>query len=339
MHPEVVSSEPDRCGICGMNLTPVEAEPAASSSDAAGSASHVTFEVDPRRSQTIGVTTERASYRHMHRTIRTVGRVTFAPELYAALADYSVVLGESTEPGDGARLLERRRGLAVRLRLLDLSFDQLGRIFDAGASLQSLILPGRSAWVYGRVYFGSDDLRLGQQVRVTAPGRPGRSYTGELVTIDPDTGTRGDSARVRALISTPGGGLRGEAFVRLAIEIPLGRRLVVPEDALLDTGARQIAFVRDGAGRFEPREVVIGAEGDGQIEVLAGLTAGEHVVTAANFLIDSESRFRAALAAYGALSAKESASSTEPVRPGRLDPADFDHDRVHGSGTHPASGS
>ena len=58
-------------------------------------------------------------------------------------------------------------------------------------------------------------------------------------------------------------------------------------------------FVHHDEGRFEPREVVVGVEGDGQIEVLSGLIPGERVVTAANFLIDSESRFRAAVAAYG----------------------------------------
>lgn len=298
MHPDVVSSGPDACGICGMRLMPVEPEPAAPPPEDSGAARQVGFSIDPKRVQAIGVTTAQAAYREIHREIRTAGRVAFDPELYAALAAYQDVRTADSERGGGVPLLEVRRSLAVRLRLLGLSFGQLARIFDSGASAQSLLLPGRSAWVDARVYEDGEDLREGQRVRVTAPGRPGRTYAGELVTIDPDSGTRGGSARVRALVSTPGGGLRGEAFVRLAIEIPLGRRLVVPEDALLDTGARQILFVHDDAGRFEPREVVVGVEGAGQIEVLAGLSAGERVVTAANFLIDSESRFRAAIAAY-----------------------------------------
>ncbi len=339
MHPEVVSSGPDRCGICGMELTPVESEPAASRNDAAGSASHVGFGVDPRRAQTIGVTTAQSAYRDVHREIRTAGRVAFDPDLYAALADYHDVLAASTEQGEGSRLLEERRALAVRLRLLGLSFDQLGRIFDSGVIAQSLLLPGRSAWVYARVFENAEDLREGQRVRVAAPGRPGQLYTGELVTIDPDTGTRGGSARVRALVSTPGGGLRAEAFVRLVIEIPLGRRLVVPENALLDTGVRQILFVYDEDGRFEPREVVVGVEGDGQIEILAGLTAGERVVTAANFLIDSESRFRAAVAAYGTRTpgiasgaADLSRSKRRPEEPAGLEhAAGGGHDHESGS--------
>lgn len=333
MHPEVVSSGPDECGICGMALTPVEPERAPQVPAGTGPASHVGFSVDPKRVQTIGVTTARAAYREIHREIRTAGRVAFDPDLYAALADYHE-LRETLAPGDeGGDRLEGGRALAVRLRLLGLSFSQLARIFDSSGSAQSLLLPGRSAWVYARVYQDGTDLREGQRVRVTAPGRPGRVYTGELVTIDPDTGTRGGSARVRALVSTPGGGLRGEAFVRLAIEVPLGRRLVVPEDALLDTGLRQVLFVHDDGGRFEPREVVVGVEGEGQIEVLAGLTAGERVVTAANFLIDSESRFRAAVAAYGGARAAQGAADG-PDRP-HSEPghdAAVPHDHAAGGG-------
>ncbi|MEZ4281919.1 MAG: heavy metal-binding domain-containing protein [Myxococcota bacterium] len=338
MHPEVVSSGPDRCGICGMELTPVESEPAASFDAAGDPASHVGFAVEPWRTQTIGVTTAQAAYREIHREIRTAGRVAFDPELYAALADYHDVLAASAQEGEGARLLEERRALAVRLRLLGLSFDQLGRIFDSGVSAQSLLLPGRSAWVYARVFHDAESLREGQRVRVTAPGRPGRLYLGEIVTIDPDAGTRGGSARVRALVSTPGGGLRGEAFVRLAVEIPLGRRLAVPEDALLDTGVRQMLFVSDEAGRFDPREVVVGVEGEGQVEVLAGLTAGEHVVTAANFLIDSESRFRAAVAAYGKSRLQNAPETTDSAHSDRGSDAPASHDHADGHGHHQEPG-
>ena len=80
------------------------------------------------------------------------------------------------------------------------------------------------------------------------------------------------------------------------MQIPLGRRLVVPEDAVIDTGTRQLVFVRHGDGRIEPRDVVVGAEGEGTLEVRSGVAPGEQVVAAATFLVDSESRFRAAQA-------------------------------------------
>jgi Cu(I)/Ag(I) efflux system membrane fusion protein len=69
----------------------------------------------------------------------------------------------------------------------------------------------------------------------------------------------------------------------------------VPASAVIDSGTRKIVLVATGEGRFEPREVKIGRTGDGYVEVLEGVKPGEDVVTAATFLIDSESNLKAAL--------------------------------------------
>lgn len=307
MHPQVVSKQPGRCSICGMMLSPTEGESEVDlpveepdAGAASGPDSRVGFSLSPHRVQSIGVTTAPAEYRALHREIRTAGRVAFDPELYAALAEYREVVVERAQmqshANAGGGSLDRHRALAVRLELLDLSPSQVEQLFEAGADPQSLVLPGRSAWVYGQIFEPATEVRPGQSVRVTAPGLPGRSFRGEIVTVDSDGDATRRSAWVRALVATPGGGLRAESFVRLVIEIPLGRRLAVPEDAILDTGLRQIAIVVGPDGRFEPRDVVVGVEGEGQLEILSGLSSGELVVTAANFLIDSESRFRAAVA-------------------------------------------
>jgi Cu(I)/Ag(I) efflux system membrane fusion protein len=71
--------------------------------------------------------------------------------------------------------------------------------------------------------------------------------------------------------------------------------LSVPVSAVLDNGSRRIVLVEKGEGRFEPREIELGARGDGFVEVKRGLVKGESVVTSANFLIDSESNLNAAL--------------------------------------------
>ena len=76
----------------------------------------------------------------------------------------------------------------------------------------------------------------------------------------------------------------------------LGERLAVPDSAVLDTGTRSIAFVESEEGVFEPRELKIGLRLENEYEVLEGLTEGERVVVSANFLIDSESKLKAALA-------------------------------------------
>ena len=76
--------------------------------------------------------------------------------------------------------------------------------------------------------------------------------------------------------------------------------IAVPEDAVIDTGTRQVVLLDQGDGRFEPREVTLGARGNGAVEVRKGLEAGAQVVTAANFLIDAESNLKAALQSMAA---------------------------------------
>jgi Cu(I)/Ag(I) efflux system membrane fusion protein len=70
---------------------------------------------------------------------------------------------------------------------------------------------------------------------------------------------------------------------------------MVPQTAVLNSGDRQVVFVDRGKGYFEPREVTLGARGDGRVEVVSGLEHGERIVISGNFLIDSESQLKTAL--------------------------------------------
>ena len=79
----------------------------------------------------------------------------------------------------------------------------------------------------------------------------------------------------------------------------IGEVVVVPDSAVIDTGMRKIVFVRTQEERFEPREVKVGARSEARLAVLSGLTEGEQIVTSANFLIDAESRLRAAVEKKG----------------------------------------
>ena len=87
--------------------------------------------------------------------------------------------------------------------------------------------------------------------------------------------------------------------------------LSVPDSAVLDSGTRQLVLVQRGAGRFEPRAVKLGRRGDGYVEVLRGVKAGEQVVVSANFLIDAESNLKAALSGFGS----EGAAPADPAQP------------------------
>lgn len=81
-------------------------------------------------------------------------------------------------------------------------------------------------------------------------------------------------------------------YTDVEVKIALGTKLVIPEDALIDTGERQIVYVAKGEGYFEPREVLSGVRGEGMVEVIKGLMEGEKVASAANFLIDSEAKLK-----------------------------------------------
>ncbi len=78
----------------------------------------------------------------------------------------------------------------------------------------------------------------------------------------------------------------------------LGQRLSIPEEALIDTGERRIVFVVHEGRHFEPREVKLGLKAGNYYEVLGGLEEGEPIVTSAQFLIDSESRLKAAIQGF-----------------------------------------
>jgi Cu(I)/Ag(I) efflux system membrane fusion protein len=86
-------------------------------------------------------------------------------------------------------------------------------------------------------------------------------------------------------------------YLNAAIHAGLGQKLAVPEAAVLNTGTRQLVFVQTAPGQFDPRTIEIGRQGEGYIEVRSGLKEGEMVSTAANFLIDSESKLKAAVQA------------------------------------------
>jgi Cu(I)/Ag(I) efflux system membrane fusion protein len=302
MRPDVTSPTPAKDEM-GMDYIPVYEEELSGGSGIPG---HASFTLSPERQQLIGVTTEMVERRSLEIEIRTVGKVAYDPALYQVLVEYREALrarGElhdaaSREAREGADGLVRAAGL--KLRQQGISEAQVRALTKDGRDPVNLLLPGKNVWVYGQVYeYEVELVRPGQEIVVTVPSLPGRIYRASVVAIDPILNPMTRTARVRALVATPDESLRPETFVHVKIHVPLGDRVAVPENAVLDTGEHQIAFVVQGEGRFEPRAVELGREAQGYYEVLGGLEPGERVVTSANFLIDSESRFRSALAAFG----------------------------------------
>ena len=91
-------------------------------------------------------------------------------------------------------------------------------------------------------------------------------------------------------MANPGGRLKPNMFVNASIRLPLGNSLVVPESSLLDTGTRKVVFVAQDEDTFVKRDVVVGQAAEGYIQILSGLQPGDMVVTAATFLIDSQTQ-------------------------------------------------
>jgi multidrug efflux pump subunit AcrA (membrane-fusion protein) len=151
-------------------------------------------------------------------------------------------------------------------------------------------------WVFADVYESEAPfVSVGQSARMSLSYLPGRTWTGKVTFIAPvlDEATR--TVKVRVEFANPDRVLKPEMYSEVLLERPLGRVVTVPESAVLTTGTRSIVFVAKGSGQFEPREVKPGARVDSYYEIREGLSGGEDVVTQANFLVDSESRLKAAL--------------------------------------------
>jgi Cu(I)/Ag(I) efflux system membrane fusion protein len=94
------------------------------------------------------------------------------------------------------------------------------------------------------------------------------------------------------ILANPGRQLKPQMFSNVEIKINIGRKLMIPESAVIDTGKGLVVYVDAGNDAFEPREIKGGLRTDGYIEVLRGLKEGERVVSSANFLVDSEAQLK-----------------------------------------------
>jgi Cu(I)/Ag(I) efflux system membrane fusion protein len=141
-------------------------------------------------------------------------------------------------------------------------------------------------------------VHLGQAATFESSAWPGERFPGVVQFVYPalNAGTRTLQARVE--LRNPDMRLRPGLFGDVTLDLGGAAGVVVPTEALVDTGDRQYLFVDRGGGRFEPRAVKAGRSEAGQVTILEGLAAGEVVVTTANFLLDSESRLRAALEGF-----------------------------------------
>ena len=260
----------------------------------------------------------------------------YSPELLATQEEFLVALrakkalgaGSLPEVAEGAaELLDSSRR---RLLLFDFTPEQLRKLEETGEASRAVTLYApitgtvlmrnvthgekvrpdmtlfdvadlSQVWVLASVYeYELPFVKTGQAATMTLSYLPGRSYRGRVSLVYPvlDSATR--TVQVRLEVSNPNLDLKPEMYAHVELESDLGERLAVPDTAVLSSGTRNIVFVAQGDGYFEPREVRLGLRLPDRVEILEGLSEGEAVVTSGNFLVDSESKLKAALEAVGA---------------------------------------
>jgi RND family efflux transporter MFP subunit len=248
----------------------------------------------------------------------------YSPELYSAQIEYLLAL-KTAETGDVAdTLLTTARTKLKYWDISDAQIEELERTREPQKTLKILapingfvleknliegqmINPGKRLyriadlsriWVLAQIY--EQDLpylQLGQKARVTLPYLPDRRFRGRVTYIYPNLDLKTRTVRVRLEFPNPDFLLKPGMFASVEITAELAPSvLLVPDMAVLRSGARNTVFVTLPGGKFAPRDVRLGARAENDlIQVLSGLRVGERVVISGQFLLDSESQLREAV--------------------------------------------
>jgi RND family efflux transporter MFP subunit len=249
----------------------------------------------------------------------------YSPDLLATQEEYLRAL-ESSEGAGGETARELLAAVRRRLQLYDVPAEVIARIEQTRQATRTITLdapasgfvsgkevfegmqiePGTTlftvtdlsrVWIEAEVYENeAGSVRVGQRARITLADEPGKVHHASVGYIYPflDAATR--TLRVRFEFPNPGARLKPGMYANVEFEGEGREGVLVPESAVMDTGVRQIVYVQTGDTHFEPRLVQVGGRSGEQALILSGVEPGESVVVQANFLLDSESRLRAALA-------------------------------------------
>jgi len=155
---------------------------------------------------------------------------------------------------------------------------------------------------------------VGQPIEVSLESAPGKTFRAKVDFIYPHLDHMTRTVTARATFENPDFELRPGMYAQASIQTePAKDAILIPQEALIDTGTRQLVFVALGDGHFAPRTVRAGIRGDdGNVQVLEGLKEGETVVTSGHFLMDVESRMNEALAKLNPPADRAETPSTRP---------------------------
>ncbi len=276
----------------------------------------------------------------------------YSPDLVAAQREYLVarqgVAALKDADADARSRMQDLEGASLaRLRYWQISDDQIeqlkrdGRVREtltlhspaAGVVLERMVVEGMrfmpgepllkiadlsTMWLLADVF--EQDLalvRVGETATFRVNAFPDRAFRGRVSFIYPSLNPQTRTAKVRIELPNRDGALKPSMYatVEIGIAAGAGKVLTVPTSAVIHSGTREVVLVLLAEGRFEPRSVKLGMQGDEHVQILEGVAEGEKVVASANFLIDAESNLRAALSGLtppGEPVAPHSATVTAP---------------------------
>ncbi len=150
-------------------------------------------------------------------------------------------------------------------------------------------------WISADVYESEvASVALNQPAAVTFAAYPGETFRGTVSYIYPTLNAEARTVRVRVEMPNPGLRLKPGMFGTVTLVTDSARMLVVPKEAVLDTGLRQLVFLDRGEGSYAPYPVKLGRRNQDSVEVLEGIKEGDRIVISANFLLDAESKLTSA---------------------------------------------
>ncbi|MGA2261174.1 MAG: efflux RND transporter periplasmic adaptor subunit [Acidobacteriota bacterium] len=258
----------------------------------------------------------------------------YSSELLATQKEYLLALqvrDQWEKSGTGARLpgVNLVEAAKQRLTLWDISPDQIAQVEKTREPIRALmvyspvsgivsaktavqgnrVMPAdtlyeitdlSSVWVQADLYeINVPFVKIGDPATISLSYDPGRIFRGRVSYINPSVDEKSRTVKVRIVLENPSGMLKPDMYADVVFGGQLGYGVAVPDSAVMGTGEREMVFVAKGDGLFEPREVKTGVKVRGFYEIKKGVAAGENVVTGANFLLDSESKLKAAISGAG----------------------------------------
>lgn len=271
----------------------------------------------------------------------------YSPELVSAQKEYLIAYNT------GGKASDLTKSAAERVRLWDIPqsvLDQIakdqnvertiviraprsGYVLHKNVTLGARVVAGtdlyrignlKTIWVNTEVYeFDAPWIEVGQGANMELSYQKGRRFVGKVNYIYPTLDKKSRTLKVRLEFNNPGIELKPGMFATVWIEAQhKDDALVIPTESIIHTGERQLVFITQEVGKYQPREIVTGLSGDGhRTEVLSGLSEGQTVVTSGQFLLDSESQLQEALQKLLAarLQVKPKTATTEDLHDRHVD--------------------